>query len=42
MSQNLPLQPGDVVYVPEKGMTLNKAAQFFNVLSFVKYVFGIF
>ena len=42
MSQNLPVQPGDVVYVPEKGMTLNKAAQFLNVLSFVKYVFGIF
>jgi polysaccharide export outer membrane protein len=42
MSQNLPLQPGDVVYVPEKGMTLGKAAQFFSVLSVVKYLFGIF
>ena len=42
MSQNMALQPGDIVYVPEKGMTLNKAAQIFNVFSAVKYIFGIF
>ncbi len=42
MSQNLPLRPGDVVYVPERGMTLTKAAQFFSIVGTLRYIFGIF
>ena len=38
--QNVPLRPGDVVYVPESGVTLTKAAQFFSILGVVRLFFG--
>lgn len=39
-SQNVLLRPGDVVYVPERGVTLTKAAQFFGIISVVRLLFG--
>jgi polysaccharide biosynthesis/export protein len=39
-SQNLPLQSGDIVYVPERGVTLAKAAQVFSILGVVRIFFG--
>lgn len=39
-SQNLPLQPGDVVYVPERGVTLAKAAQLFGIIGVLRLFFG--
>jgi polysaccharide export outer membrane protein len=42
MSQNIPLRPGDVVFVPERGVTLEKAAQFFGIISVVRFLFGAF
>ena len=42
MSQNVALQPGDVVYIPEKGVTLEKAAAFFSIIGVVRYLFGVF
>jgi polysaccharide export outer membrane protein len=38
-SQNIPLQPGDVVYVPEKGVTLDKIFQLFTVFSVLHLFF---
>jgi hypothetical protein len=42
MSQNIPLRAGDVVFVPERGVTLEKAAQFFGIISVVRFLFGAF
>jgi polysaccharide biosynthesis/export protein len=42
MSQNVALRPGDIVFVAEKGITLDKTYQFFSVLGVVKYLFGLF
>jgi polysaccharide biosynthesis/export protein len=42
MSQNIAVQPGDVVYVPERGVTLEKTYELFSVLGVVRYLFGIF
>ena len=39
-TQNILLQPDDVVYVPERGVTLTKAAQFFGIISVVRLLFG--
>ena len=39
-SQNMPLQAGDAVYVPERGMTLEKAAQWFNIFYVLRYIVG--
>ena len=39
-TQNIPLKSGDVVYVPERGVTLAKAAQFFSILGVVRLFFG--
>lgn len=38
-SQNIALQPGDVVYVPEKGVTLDKIFQLFTVFSVLHLFF---
>ncbi len=40
VSQNLPLQPGDVVYVPQRGVTLTKAAQLFSIVGVLRLFFG--
>jgi len=39
-SQNIPLKPGDVVYIPERGVTLTKAAQFFGIIGVLRLLFG--
>ena len=39
-SQNMPVQAGDAVYVPERGMTLEKAAQWFNIFYVLRYIVG--
>ena len=38
--QNIPLRPGDVIYVPERGVTLTKAAQVFGILGVIRLFFG--
>jgi polysaccharide export outer membrane protein len=38
--QNVPLRSGDIVYVPESGVTLTKAAQFFSILGVARLFFG--
>ena len=40
VSQNLPLQSGDIVYVPERGVTLAKTAQVFSILGVLRLFFG--
>jgi polysaccharide biosynthesis/export protein len=40
MSQNLTLQPGDIVYVPEKGVTLDKVFQIFSIAGVIRYLFA--
>ena len=39
-NQNLLLRPDDVVYVPERGVTLTKAAQFFGIIGVIRLLFG--
>jgi polysaccharide biosynthesis/export protein len=39
-TQNISLQPDDVVYVPERGVTLTKAAQVFSILGVIRLFFG--
>lgn len=38
--QNIALQHDDVVFVPERGVTLTKAAQFFGIIGVVRLLFG--
>ncbi len=40
MSQNILLQHGDVVVVPEKGLTVANAIQFLNVFNLIRVFFG--
>lgn len=39
-NQNILLQRDDVVYVPERGVTLTKAAQFFGIIGVIRLLFG--
>lgn len=40
VSQNVPLQHGDVVYVPEKGFDLRSILQYLNGFNLVRIIFG--
>ena len=40
ISQNVALQTGDVVFVPEKGFTLPQLAQWLNAFNLMRIVFG--
>ncbi len=42
LSQNIALQHGDVVFVPERGLTLGQVGQFFNVFNLFRILFGHF
>lgn len=40
MAQNVPLQHGDVVYVPESGIDLRQVLQYLNAASLLRIIFG--
>jgi protein involved in polysaccharide export with SLBB domain len=40
VSQNLALQAGDVIFVPEKGFTLGQIAQWLNLANISRILFG--
>jgi len=40
MSQNIVLQIGDLVFIPERGLTLGRAEQFLNIFSLIRILFG--
>ncbi len=42
LSQNIALQHGDVVFVPEKGLTLGQVGQFLSVFNLFRIFFGGF
>lgn len=42
MSQNILLKPGDVVYVAEQGVTLEKVGAFFSTIGVIRILFGGF
>jgi len=42
MSQNVALQHGDVVYLGEKGFTLDKLGNYLNIFSLLRIIFGGF
>jgi hypothetical protein len=39
MSQNIVLQIGDLVFIPER-LTLGRAEQFLNIFSLIRILFG--
>jgi polysaccharide export outer membrane protein len=40
LSQNIPLQAGDVVFVPERGFSIAQIAQWLNLANLARIVFG--
>lgn len=41
LSQNVVLQTGDVIFVPEKGFTLSSVMQWLNAANLVRIIFGV-
>jgi protein involved in polysaccharide export with SLBB domain len=42
LSQNIPLRHGDVVFVPERGITVGTVLQYLNVFNLIRILFGGF